>query len=299
MTQLTSYQPAVFAAAPIKATTRQRYEKAIANYQEATGRPLADAHALGSYAATLTISQQRHLSAAVTFWTKQQIQRLKTAVTPETTTETQAAVMRLEALQNVVMVKGVKGNKAHTWLTLLQQEKLLTAPKLKTVKGRRDHVALRLLLGCGLRREEATAARFDHMGNMGETAVLHVVGKGDKRRTIPLDGRFHKLLLVWQGEVGDGYILRSVAKGGAVGDSLSDVGLFKLVRAYGRKIGQGNLAPHDMRRTFAENLRVHQVDLPTISNLLGHESVETTMRYLNMEVDLSIKPSAFLPWVNP
>ena len=299
MSTLSLYTSRAFDTANIKPATRQRYEKAIDSYQEATGQPLADAHALGSYAATLTSSQQRYLSAAVTFWTKQQIQRLKMAVTPETAVATQAAVMRLEALQNVVTVKAIKGNKAHTWLTLLQQEKLLTAPKLKTVKGRRDHVALRLLLGCGLRREEATAARFADVSNMGETAVLHVVGKGDKRRTIPLDGRLHKLLLGWQQEAGEGYILRSVNKGGAVGDSLSDVGLFKLVRHYGRKIGQNELAPHDMRRTFAENLRVHQVDLPTISNLLGHESVETTMRYLNMEIDLTVKPSAFLPWVNP
>ena len=296
MSNLTLYQPNIFDNASIKDKTRQRYEKAVAAYQEKTQRPLADANALATYANSLSPSKRRHLSAAVTFWTKQQIQRLKMAVTPETTIETQAAVMRLEALQNVVTVKATKGNKAHTWLTLLQQEKLLACVDTSTAKGQRDNVLLRLMLGCGLRREEATAARFEHIDVMGTTAVLNIIGKGDKQRTVPMDDRLHSLLLGWHNAAGDGFIMRSVGKGGRIGKSLSDVGLFKVVRAYGRCCGADDLAPHDLRRTFAENLRLNNVDLPTISNLLGHESVETTMRYLNMEIDLNVKPSAFLPW---
>lgn len=294
MTQIAPYNPASLANANIKPATRRRYEQAIANYQAATNGRLSDVETLARYAATLTASQRGKLSAAVTFYAKQQVQRLKMAVTPQTAVETQAAIMRLEALQNVVKVKASKGNKAHNWLTLLEQEKLLGAVGADT-KGQRDNVALRLLLGCGLRREEATSVTFSDIGSMGETAVLTVNGKGDKTRTIPLDERFHALLLAWREVAGAGYILRSVNRGGGIGSSLSDVGLFKLVRGYGRRIGKNKLAPHDMRRTFAENLRRHNIDLPTISNLLGHESVETTMRYLNMEIDLSVKPSAFLP----
>ena len=65
---------------------------------------------------------------------------------------------------------------------------------------------------------------------------------------------------------------------------------------YGRQIEKPTLAPHDLRRTFAENVRRNGVDLATISKLLGHESIETTMRYLNHRVDTAVVPADYLPW---
>ncbi len=157
-------------------------------------------------------------------------------------------------------------------------------------------MVLRLLLGAGLRRSEAAAVTFTAVKQMGAMPVLEVMGKGKKQRIIPIGSRLENLLQQWRDRVGDGTILRSVNQRQEIGNSLSDVSIFRIVRGYGRSIGKPQLAPHDLRRTFAENLRRNGADIATISTLLGHESVETTMRYLNVNVDLSVVGADYLPW---
>lgn len=46
-----------------------------------------------------------------------------------------------------------------------------------------------------------------------------------------------------------------------------------------RRAGIKNLRFHDLRHTFATRLVLSGVDLPTVSKLLGHSSIQMTMRY--------------------
>ncbi len=275
------------------ASTKRKYKSALTRYVEAGGS-LLDADALATYAVGLSMASRAQLKAAVGLWVKQAIIFLKSQATPENEAATQAAIWRLEALQTSIKVKKGSGTKVHIWLTLLEQEKLL-AVDTSTRKGQRDNVVLRLLLGAGLRRSEAAGVTFTAVKLMGKMPVLEVMGKGKKQRIIPIGSRLANLLSEWRNLVGDGTILRSVNQREEIGNSLSDVSIFRIVRQYGRAIDKPQLAPHDLRRTFAENLRRNGADIATISTLLGHESVETTMRYLNVNVDLSVVGADFLP----
>lgn len=51
------------------------------------------------------------------------------------------------------------------------------------------------------------------------------------------------------------------------------------------------LAPHDMRRTFAQFARKADASLEQIELPLGHASVQTTERYLDTRQDLTDAPS--------
>lgn len=53
-----------------------------------------------------------------------------------------------------------------------------------------------------------------------------------------------------------------------------------VVKEFATKIGAGNLAPHDLRRTCARLCRAAGGELEQIQFLLGHMSVQTTERYL-------------------
>jgi integrase len=83
--------------------------------------------------------------------------------------------------------------------------------------------------------------------------------------------------------------------GKKLGGSMSSVAIFQLVRKYGEMIGIPELAPHDLRRTFAQLGYEAGVPITQISVLLGHSSVATTQKYLNLNLDLETTVSDFIP----
>jgi integrase len=56
------------------------------------------------------------------------------------------------------------------------------------------------------------------------------------------------------------------------------------------------LAPHDLRRTYAQLGYEVGVPITQISKLPGHSSVATTQRYLNLGLDLEATISDFVPF---
>ena len=67
------------------------------------------------------------------------------------------------------------------------------------------------------------------------------------------------------------------------GNPLSARDVQRLVRDASRKAGiQSEVTPHTLRCTFATRaLQQGNVDLATLSRLLGHENLNTTSRYLH------------------
>ncbi len=86
-------------------------------------------------------------------------------------------------------VKGAKrlGIRLGNWLTAGQGNTLLAAPNRATLKGKRDHAMLSLLLGCGLRRAELTGLAVGHLQQRDEHwAIINLYGKGGHVRTVPV-----------------------------------------------------------------------------------------------------------------
>ena len=67
---------------------------------------------------------------------------------------------------------------------------------------------------------------------------------------------------------------------GAAGASLSPAAVRDIVRRYGAAIGIPDLAPHDLRRTYAKLSRLGGAPLETIQKSLGHATLRTTECYL-------------------
>jgi integrase len=280
-------------------STKRQYRKAISNARDA-GVNLANAADLGEYAAGLKKSSRAFLKAAVRLWADEIATEAKGNATPENVAAVQATVYRLEALNEAIKVETSKGQKAHTWLSQSEVKRLLDSCTTRTVKGQRDRIVLGLLVGAGLRRDELAALTFDDITRLpigGKfRTVLNVKGKGAKDRAIPLNDKLAAALDEWRALVGGGKIARSITKGGAIGADLSAVGIFHIVRGAGEGIGQPELAPHDLRRTFAQLGYEAGVPITQISKLLGHSSVATTQRYLNLDLDLSTTVSDFIPF---
>lgn len=86
-----------------------------------------------------------------------------------------------------------------------------------------------------------------------------------------------------------------MGRGKRLDDRLSAVSVFRIVRQHGALIGVPKLAAHDLRRTYASLGFEAGVPITQISRLLGHSSIETTQRYLNLDLDLEVTASDFVP----
>lgn len=290
---------AVLNAANLADSTRGKYGRVVSCYLETGGR-LTNAAELASFAAGLSNSRKAQLKAAVKLWTAAMIDQVKAQATPDNVSQVQASIYRFQALQTAVKVKASKGEKAHTWLTQTEVKKLVSLPDETTPIGKRDRVALGLMVAAGLRREEAVSLAFDDIklqpikGRL--RTVLQVDGKGDKNRVVPIRDTLAAAIEAWGKIAGPGLILRSVDQTGMIGDSLSAVGLFNITRGYGREMDKPELAPHDLRRTYAQIGYESGVPLTQISKLLGHSNIATTQRYLNLSLDLQTTVSDFVPF---
>jgi len=140
------------------------------------------------------------------------------------------------------------------------------------------NVRLVLVLGygLGLRREEIATLRLSDI----RTGHLRVMGKGTKERYLPLDGWVLNELnhyLTRRGTRGPDRVL--VYRKGRRLLGYHPSGIYRMVVRLGKRFGL-RLTVHEMRRTFAQGMRIRGVDLEVIQELLGHESLETTRKYL-------------------
>lgn len=300
-TALTTTSPLDLSAidrANLQPSTRAKYKREIEAMSAAGVNP-ANHAALQQYADGLKSSRKQFLKSALRLMVQGIEQDMKAGATPQNLKQTQAALLRLEAMRSAVQVPQHKGTKAHTWLSQMQV-KDLTALCDNTLEGKRDWIVLGLLLGAGLRREELAGLTFDAVkqqptkgGKM--RTVIEVTGKGNKSRVIPIQDKLAAHLNEWRDITGGGYIARSLGMKKELGDSMSAVAIFQLVNRYGKRIGIDELAPHDLRRTFAQLGYEAGVPITQISTLLGHSSVATTQRYLNLSLDLETTASDFIP----
>jgi len=182
----------------------------------------------------------------------------------------------------------VRGVKMGTWLSLEQVATLL-APACG-LGALRDRCLLALLAGCALRRTELSELKFAHLQTLdGRLVILDLVGKGKRVRTVPVPSWGILALNEWQqaAAISTGPVLRRVWHGSVGEEGLSPDHIHAIVKEAGKRIGVPQLAPHDLRRTFARLALKGKADLTQIQLTLGHSSVAVTDRYLRSTVDLS------------
>jgi len=279
-------------------STKVKYTREVEAMAQAGVNPF-DREALLNYASGLKSSRRAFLKSALRLMTADYEQAIKSGATPENLQSAQAAVMRLEAMRETFKVSTHKGTKAHIWLSQAQVRDITTLCD-DSLTGRRDWIVLGLLLGAGLRREELVNLTFDALKQQPTKAgkmrdVLEVTGKGAKDRVIPVSQLLADRLREWREIVGGGLVARSLGMKRELEKSMSAVAVFQLVRRYGKMISVPELSPHDLRRSYAHLGYDAGVLITQIKELLGHASVATTQKYLDLSLDLENTASDFVP----
>jgi integrase len=302
MNSLTTYSPVLdysaIQRADLAPSTQVKYQRAIELMTAAQVNPF-DLPALQNYADSLSPSGRGFLKAALKIMTDGELNRIKAQATPENIDAIHALVARLEAMDETIQVHKAEGVKTHTWLSREQVEDITSLPDRTTPRGMRDYIVLAVLLGAGLRRSELSELTFKDIlqqpTKSGMRDVLSILGKGGKRRTVPISAKLAKHLREWKLVAGDGYVVRAINKAGTVNGSLSEIGIHNIVRQYGAMIDLPELDAHDCRRTYARIGYDAGVPVEQISKLLGHADVKTTMLYLGIDIDIESTVSDFIP----
>jgi len=163
----------------------------------------------------------------------------------------------------------------------------------------RDRAIVELLYGCGLRVSELTGldlhASHDAAGWVDlDACEAHVLGKGGKRRSVPVGGKAIEALQAWLSVRGDcaalpAATLRDPAGAAALfigrtGKRCSPQAVWKQVKARSLKAGlAAAVHPHMLRHSFASHVLQSSSDLRAVQELLGHANIGTTQIYTRLD----------------
>ena len=198
-----------------------------------------------------------------------------------------------ELAAGIRRVKGAKrlGVRIGNWLSVEQSKTLLDGLPSGSLRGKRDHAILALLLGCGLRRAELVGlGTKDFQVREEHWVIADLIGKGKHIRTVPVPVWAKRAVDEWTTAAGisGGTIFRRVSRLGKIwGNGITPKAIWHIVKGAAKRAGIKDLAPHDLRRTCARLCHLAGGELEQIQFLLGHASVQTTERYLGCKQKLS------------
>lgn len=139
----------------------------------------------------------------------------------------------------------------------------------------REVLIIELLLSTGCRVSELVSLSFKDYNK--ENDSITVIGKGNKQRVLYLNAKAKMAL--------ENYLLKVPHEVGPIfygkykGRQMTVAGVEKLVKRLGDRAGVANVHPHRFRRTAATMARRHGMPIELVMNFLGHESIDTTLKY--------------------
>jgi integrase/recombinase XerC len=178
--------------------------------------------------------------------------------------------------------------------------RLLDAPDVATLAGRRDRAILELFYASGLRLSELVDLDLEDV-NLS-SRIVRVRGKGGKERLVPFNRSAAAAIRAMQRDTAGlraaperprragSSVSRQTRRRQALflnlrGGRLTTRSVDRIVRRYVREaaIARG-ISPHALRHTFATHLLQAGADLRAIQDLLGHARLSTTQRYTHLDV---------------
>ncbi len=146
---------------------------------------------------------------------------------------------------------------------------------------RRDRAILELLYGSGLRLAELVSLNYGDLDL--HNGFVTVLGKGNKKRQIPLGSHSVKALHAWFKDQPCSTLAEPVFPGRTQG-RISPRTIQQRLKKYAtREIGNDALHPHMLRHSFASHLLESSGDLRSIQELLGHADISTTQIYTHLD----------------
>lgn len=151
----------------------------------------------------------------------------------------------------------------------------------------RDAAIVELLYGCGLRVGElvgldAQASNTARGWLDLQAGEAHVLGKGSKRRTVPVGSKAIAAVNAWLAVRGPH--TQPALFLGRHGSRLSAQAVWQRLKQRGLQAGLATpVHPHMLRHSFASHMLQSSGDLRAVQELLGHANIGTTQVYTRLD----------------
>lgn len=147
------------------------------------------------------------------------------------------------------------------------------------------HVWIGLLSTTGIRISELLGLNWEDIDF--KTCALEIKGKGNKERLVYTTPEYLDLMRqAYERNPTEGRIFR-------YSDREARYMLWEALKPYSRA---KQLSPHAIRHSFATSLAKQGVNVATIATILGHKSIETTQKYIDMaQMDCRAVSSQYSP----
>ena len=171
-------------------------------------------------------------------------------------------------------------------LSIQEVDVIINSVKLEESMGYRDKAILETLYSAGLRVSELCALEMNNI--LFDSAMLRVVGKGNKERYVPLGSKAIKLIndyckyirsLLVNKKKTDGNVFLSKN-----GKKLTRMTIFNIMKKWTQISGiNKDISPHTFRHSFATHLLEGGADLRAVQEMLGHSDISTTQIYTHLD----------------
>lgn len=179
-----------------------------------------------------------------------------------------------------------------------QFKRLLAGIDRSTASGAKYYCIFLLLLDTGVRISELVNIKMDNLDLV--RGLVLVLGKGQKERLVPFSGRTRKELVRfiknYRGQLcsgGSAYLFPT-----PTGEHISSNSVQQRMRRLAKEAGlEGTrVSPHVFRHTFATQAFAGGANPFAVKEILGHSSLETTLKYTHLRTsDIKKQHSRFSP----
>lgn len=181
-------------------------------------------------------------------------------------------------------VQAPKGEKRlPSTLDVDQMSGLLDGTSQDTLIGCRDRAMMELFYSSGLRLAEL--ANLDLRDVDFGAQLVHVLGKGNKQRIVPIGTQAIKALQHWLDTRDElGFFEQTALFISKQGRRLGVRSIQKRLSYWGKKQGiSDKVHPHRLRHAFASHMLEASGDLRAVQELLGHADISTTQIYTHVD----------------
>ena len=146
--------------------------------------------------------------------------------------------------------------------------------------GLRDRALLELFYSSGLRLSELCGLRWRDL-DLAD-ALVTVLGKGSKQRSVPLGSHARGALAEWRASTGAGN--DAAVFPGRTGGPITPRAVQLRIRLLAQRQGLfKRVHPHLLRHSFASHILESSGDLRGVQELLGHADIATTQIYTHLD----------------